>query len=134
MVFNIKKVVMYSIIIILSLFLGWSYGAFTTIRDIASKEVSQDTGKQITLYVNALIYLRNGSTQKAIDLIEQDLDTQIMNCYRDIRGTDEERYALEAAIKRAKMYRLQYPRTTDSHQIDQIVNEVLSRVNKTAVE
>ncbi|MGB4000334.1 MAG: hypothetical protein WBM23_10600 [Desulfomonilia bacterium] len=129
--FNIKKILSYSIIIVLSLAAGWSYGVFTTLRENIISEIPPETGTIITTDISVLKYMRNGETQKAIEFIEQDLDAHIIKFYLGIPGDDMRRYVTETTLKRAKKYRQQYPWSTNNKEIDQMVNEVLSRVDIT---
>jgi hypothetical protein len=96
-------------------------------------QMGSNISKAVTIKqdVQLLEYLQENKTDKAKELVEMLLDGEVIYYVRGIPGSEEDRKAVTTALKKARDYRSQHPRTTQYPEIDKAVAKVFTETEKT---
>jgi hypothetical protein len=96
-------------------------------------QMGSNISKTVTIKqdVQLLEYLQENRTDKAKELVEMLLDGEVIYYIRGIPGSEDDRKAVTTALKKARDYRSQHPRSTQYPEIDKTVAKVLMETEKT---
>ena len=78
-------------------------------------------------HVSILNNLRDGETQKAIELLETTLDGKIVSLQTSEENTQKTNEAVAKAIQMAREYRTKHPQHTQYPEVDEMVSKVLNQ-------
>ena len=84
----------------------------------------------IKQHVAALQKIRGGNIDGATELLESALDGKLIRFSVDLKGPGQPHEPIDNALKAAKAYRTQYPRTTKYPEIDEAVAKALARADE----
>ncbi len=127
-----KKVV--GIYIVISFFVGGLVGFVAggyigfelTTASFGNKwldEQANDISSRITILKN----VREGRHDEAVEVMERQLEDDLISIEPDRRIKERTLSSINGAIKNAKNYRMQYPRTSSRPSIEKMAEAVLKR-------
>jgi hypothetical protein len=106
------------------------YGGFRLGKSSVLNNVLQKDAREVQSHVSTLKYLRDGQTDKAIEVIEAGLDDDLVlfdpeEPYEMI--TDRTKAEIKQALQQARGYRAAYPRKSSRSYVDTMVGNVLEK-------
>lgn len=127
---NKRKVFSVIAILIVGAILGGAIGSYSALHFTSLFWINATDGRTtlaIQHDVEVLKLLREGSTERAIELLEIDLDGNLITFSADMPNTEQWKDAAGKSLKSAKEYRAESPRTTSYPEIDEAVATALSK-------
>jgi len=127
----VKKRLLFSIVLSLAagVIIG-AYGGFNLGKSPVLNDALLKNAKEIQLHVTALKHVREGRNDKAIEVLEADLDDDLVlfdpgEPYEPV--TDRTMAETHKAIGQARDYRAAYPRKSSRPFVDEMAGNVLKK-------
>ncbi len=128
-----KKIIAVALIFLIGAIVGGIAGAsissYFLFSFFNSGSIMQDV-VGIKQHVAALQMIRGGDIDDATETLEMALDSTLTRFSVDLKGPGQPDELINNALKTAKAYRAQYPRTTKYPEIDKAVAKALARADE----